>query len=96
MFGYEDTDKMIKVLRMLNFINENNIPQVKTRVARELGGGSENLYLTELLMKNVLERLEPEEIVPVLSVGVELFRSSWHRQGARMRSITSSWSCLII
>jgi superfamily II RNA helicase len=59
---------MIQVLRELNFINENNMPQIKTRVARELGGGSENLYMTELLMKNVLEKLEPEEIVPIISV----------------------------
>ena len=62
---------MIQVLRDLNFINENNMPQIKTRVARELGGGSENLYMTELLMKNVLEKLEPEEIVPIISVKLD-------------------------
>lgn len=26
VFGFENTDKMIKVLRDLNFINESNIP----------------------------------------------------------------------
>lgn len=75
VFGFEDTEKMLRVLRELNFINENNIPQLKTRVARELGGGVENLYITELLMKNVLDKLEPEEIVPVISVFVAQGRS---------------------
>lgn len=75
VFGFQETEKMIQVLRELNFINENNIPQLKTRVARELGGGVENLYITELLMKNVLDKLEPEEIVPVISVFVAQARS---------------------
>lgn len=75
VFGFKDTEKMLQVLRELNFINENNIPQLKTRVARELGGGTENLYITELLMKNVLDKLEPEEIVAVISVFVAQARS---------------------
>lgn len=75
VFGFKDTEKMLQVMRDLNFINENNIPQLKTRVARELGGGTENLYITELLMKNVLDKLEPEEIVAVISVFVAQGRS---------------------
>lgn len=70
VFGFDDCEKMLEILRNLNFINENNLPQLKTRVARELGGGDENLYLTELIMDNILDKLEPEEIVPVVSVFV--------------------------
>ena len=75
VFGFEETDKMLKVLRELNFISSSNIPQIKTRVARELGGGVENLYITELLMQNILDKLEAEEIVPVISIFVAQARS---------------------
>ena len=61
---------MLEILENLGFINESRLPQLKTRIARELGGGGENLYLTELIMDNVLDTLEVEEIVPLVSIFV--------------------------
>lgn len=75
VYGYKETEQMRNVLRDLNFVSASFIPQIKARVARELGGGDETLYLTELLMNNVFDKLEPEEIVAVVSVFVAQARS---------------------
>lgn len=75
VYGFKETEQMRNVLRDLNFVNSSFIPQIKARVARELGGGDETLYLTELLMNNVFDKLEPEEIVAVVSVFVAQAKS---------------------
>lgn len=75
IFGFDDCQQMIEVLREFKYINDNNIPQLKTRVARELGGGSENLYITEMIMENIMEPLTPPEIVALVSVFVAHGRS---------------------
>lgn len=75
LFGFEDCQQMIEVLREFKYINDNNIPQLKTRVARELGGGSENIFIAEMIMENVMDGLPPEQIVPLVSVFVAHGRS---------------------
>lgn len=75
IFGFEDCQNMIEVLREFKYINDNNIPQLKTRVARELGGGSENIYISEMIMENILEPLDPPEIVALVSIFVAHGRS---------------------
>lgn len=75
IFGFKETEAMLEILQELKYTNDSNLPQLKTRVARELGGGGENLYLTEILMDNVLEDLSEEEIVPLVSIFVAHGRS---------------------
>lgn len=70
LFGFHECEAMLNILRELGYINENNLPQLKTRVARELGGGGENLFITELIMDNVLDPLKDEEIAPLVSIFV--------------------------
>ena len=48
---------------------------LKTRIARELGGGDENIYLVELIVENTLNNLEPAEIVALISIFVGHGRS---------------------
>ena len=48
---------------------------LKTRIARELGGGEENIYLVELIVENIMNNLEPAEIVALVSIFVGHGRS---------------------
>ena len=75
IFGFDECQLMLDILKEFNYINENNIPQLKTRVARELGGGAENIYITEVIVENVMEALEPAEIVALVSIFVAHGRS---------------------
>lgn len=75
IFGQEDLEQMLDILKKLNYINSQGLPEIKTRVARELGGGAENIYLCELIHENIMEPLEPAEIVALISVFVGHGRS---------------------
>jgi superfamily II RNA helicase len=66
---------MLGILKTLEYVNEQNIPMLKTRIARELGGGAENIFLVELIVENILDPLEPAEIVALVSVFVGTGRS---------------------
>lgn len=50
----------------MNYIDQDKVPLLKARVARELSDNE--IYLCEVLMDNVLDNLEPNEIAAVLSV----------------------------
>lgn len=67
-YGVDSVERMMKVLQHLEIIDSQNIPLIKSRVAREIGGGDENIYLTQILMEGVLNLLEPSEIVACISI----------------------------
>ena len=75
LFGFSECEGMLNILRKLEYVNEQNIPMLKTRIARELGGGEENIYLVELIVENILNNLEPAEIVALVSIFVGHGRS---------------------
>ena len=58
-----------RVLRRLQFINEDEVVQLKARVACEISTGDE-LMLSELLFNRFFNDLTPEQIAAVLSVFV--------------------------
>lgn len=55
-----------RVLRQLGFTNQNDVVQLKGRVACEISNGDE-LVITELLFSGVLNELEPSVIASLLS-----------------------------
>lgn len=61
----------LRVLKELNYIDENNLPLLKARVARELG----DIYICELLINNIMNNLEPAEIAGLLAGFVNQFKS---------------------
>jgi len=67
----EDYEGRFAILKLLNYIDQNNVPLIKARVAKEIGG---DIYLCEVLMENVLGELEPEEISAILSGFVNQFK----------------------
>jgi len=75
LFGFSECEGMLNILRKLDYVNEQNIPMLKTRIARELGGGDENIYLVELIVENTLNNLESAEIVALISIFVGHGRS---------------------
>lgn len=75
-FGIDSVERMMKVLTRLEFINDQHIPQIKARIARELGGGEENIFICQILMEGVLNLLEPSEIVACISIYVSQGRAS--------------------
>lgn len=75
LFGFQECEGMLNILRKLEYVNEQNIPMLKTRIARELGGGDENIYLVELIVENIMNNLEPAEIVSLVSIFVGHGRS---------------------
>lgn len=75
LFGFQECEQMLEILKKLDYINEQNIPLLKTRIARELGGGEENIYLVELIVENILDPLDPAEIVALVSIFVAHGRS---------------------
>ena len=56
----------LQVLRTLGYVDENDIVQLKGRVACELSN-SDEILVTELVMENVLSDLQPAELVALLS-----------------------------
>lgn len=63
---FPDFQQRLSVLKRLGYISEENVVQVKGRVACEINT-CEEVVLTEMIFENVLANLEPEEIVAVLS-----------------------------
>ncbi|TDH72069.1 hypothetical protein CCR75_008664 [Bremia lactucae] len=63
---FPDFQQRLRVLKRLGYISEEDVVQVKGRVACEINTCDE-LVLTEMIFENVLANLEPEEIVAVLS-----------------------------
>eukprot|EP01088_Endostelium_zonatum_P017135 TRINITY_DN4905_c1_g1_i1.p1 TRINITY_DN4905_c1_g1~~TRINITY_DN4905_c1_g1_i1.p1 ORF type:complete len:1322 (-),score=354.13 TRINITY_DN4905_c1_g1_i1:6-3947(-) len=57
----------LKILQALNYVDTNNVVQLKGRVARELNTVKDELIATELIFENNLTDLAPEEIVALLS-----------------------------
>lgn len=67
----EDYEGRLAILKLLNYIDQSNIPLIKARVAKEIGG---DIYLCEVLMENVLGELEPADIAALLSGFVNQFK----------------------
>lgn len=67
----EDYEGRFAILKLLNYIDQNNVPLIKARVAKEIGG---DIYLCEVLMENVLGELDPSEIAALLSGFVNQFK----------------------
>eukprot|EP00920_Eleutheroschizon_duboscqi_P017653 GHVT01042129.1.p1 GENE.GHVT01042129.1~~GHVT01042129.1.p1 ORF type:complete len:1092 (-),score=273.96 GHVT01042129.1:330-3425(-) len=66
---YQDMKKKMEVLKVLKFIDHNEVPTVKGRVARHILTCNE-LTLVELLFQNILKGLKPEEAAAILSAFV--------------------------
>ncbi|KAK9891046.1 hypothetical protein WA026_013373 [Henosepilachna vigintioctopunctata] len=64
---------MIVLLKRLKYVNNNNIVQLKGRVACQIG--MNELIITELVLQNVLVNLKPAEVAALLSTLVFQGRS---------------------
>jgi antiviral helicase SKI2 len=62
----QDYQNKLKLLRVLNFIDDKNCLLIKGKVAREISGGR-IILLTEMLFSGKLRDLEPEEFVAIVS-----------------------------
>ncbi|CBH15821.1 ATP-dependent DEAD/H RNA helicase, putative [Trypanosoma brucei gambiense DAL972] len=72
----DELKKMMRVLRRLDYIDKDNIILRKARVACEITTSDENeLLLTELLFKGVLNSMETEMIVALMSCLVNVHRT---------------------
>jgi ATP-dependent RNA helicase DOB1 len=72
----DDLKQMMRVLRRLDFIDNDNIVLRKGRVACEISTTDENeLLLTELLFKGTLNDMETEMIVALLSCLVNVHKA---------------------
>lgn len=72
----EELKQMMRVLRRLDYIDKDNVILRKARVACEITTTDENeLLLTELLFKGILNNMEVEMIVAVLSCIVNVHRT---------------------
>ncbi|KAG5490183.1 hypothetical protein JKF63_00302 [Porcisia hertigi] len=72
----EELRQMMRVLRRLDYIDKDNIILRKARVACEITTTDENeILLTELLFKGVLNSMETEMIVALLSCLVNVHRT---------------------
>nr|CCC93868.1 putative ATP-dependent DEAD/H RNA helicase [Trypanosoma congolense IL3000] len=72
----EELKKMMRVLRRLDYIDKDNIVLRKARVACEITTSDENeILLTELLFKGVLNSMETEMIVALMSCLVNVHRT---------------------
>lgn len=72
----EELKQMMRVLRRLDYIDKENIILRKARVACEITTTDENeILLTELLFKGVLNSMETEMIVALLSCLVNVHRT---------------------
>ncbi|CCW66876.1 unnamed protein product [Phytomonas sp. Hart1] len=71
----EELKQMMRVLRRLDYIDKENIILRKSRIACEITTTDENeILLTELLFKGVLNSMETEMIVALLSCLVNVHR----------------------
>lgn len=72
----EELKQMMRVLRRLDYIDKENIILRKARVACEITTTDENeILLTELLFKGILNTMETEMIVALLSCLVNVHRT---------------------
>lgn len=72
----EELKQMMRVLRRLDYIDKDNIILRKARVACEISTTDENeLLLTELLFKGIVNNMEVEMVVALLSCVVNVHRT---------------------
>ncbi|KAG8347272.1 DEAD DEAH box helicase Type III restriction enzyme res subunit Helicase conserved C terminal domain [Trypanosoma vivax] len=72
----DELKKMMRVLRRLDYIDKDNVVLRKARVACEITTSDENeILLTELLFKGVLNSMETEMIVALMSCLVNVHRT---------------------
>ncbi|RNF06470.1 superkiller viralicidic activity 2-like 2 [Trypanosoma rangeli] len=72
----EELQQMMRVLRRLDYIDKDNVILRKARVACEITTTDENeILLTELLFKGVLNAMETEMIVALMSCLVNVHRT---------------------
>ncbi|XP_022902314.2 superkiller complex protein 2 [Onthophagus taurus] len=62
---YPDYESRLALLRDLDYVDSNNQVQLKGRVACEMG--MNELVITELVLRNILTRLQPAEVAALLS-----------------------------
>jgi antiviral helicase SKI2 len=62
---YPDYENRIELLRRLNYVDLQNRVQLKGRVACEMG--MNELLITELVLRNILTKLQPAEVAALLS-----------------------------
>ncbi|CAD7961221.1 unnamed protein product [Amoebophrya sp. A120] len=62
----EDLHGMQQVLRQLDFVDKNNVVQLKGKLACELSSADE-ILMTELVFRNHFQQLSPEHIVALIS-----------------------------
>ncbi|RZB54411.1 helicase SKI2W, partial [Asbolus verrucosus] len=62
---YPDYENRIELLRNLNYVDTQNRVQLKGRVACEMG--MNELLITELVLRNILTKLQPAEVAALLS-----------------------------
>ncbi|KAJ8672979.1 hypothetical protein QAD02_004240 [Eretmocerus hayati] len=72
--NYPEYESRVKVLKELNYIDHEDRVTLKGRVALEMG--TYEIFLTELVLDNVLTNWQPEEIASMLSSLVFQHRSS--------------------
>jgi antiviral helicase SKI2 len=63
---HEEYESRIQVLKKLQYIDGENLVQLKGRVACEMGNQNE-LMVTEMVLNNVLSEATPEEVAALLS-----------------------------
>ncbi|CAL8102209.1 unnamed protein product [Orchesella dallaii] len=63
---HEEYESRINVLKKLKYIDDENLVQLKGRVACEMGNQNE-LMVTEMVLNNVLADAPPEEVAALLS-----------------------------
>lgn len=68
LFFQPEYKKKLEVLRVLNYINEENVPELKAKVACLMS--VHELVITEMLTENMLSDCTPAEIAALLSVFV--------------------------
>lgn len=71
----DDLRSMTRVMRKLNFVDHNNIVQLKGRMACELSSGDE-ILMGELVFRNYFENMEADHIIALCSCFVFDERSS--------------------
>lgn len=67
LFGVEQFQKMIHVIKDLGYLDENFLPTSKLSLARKLMAGNEILLLCEIIFNNIFADLQTEEIPAFLS-----------------------------
>lgn len=62
----QDFVNRVQVLKVLGYIDENDVGLIKSRVARELQDNS-SIYITEVLVENIMDGLKPSKVAGLLS-----------------------------